>query len=81
MRLEGASISARDDKYRSTPHGWGARAGVLNMVELLRERGAVTHLPEFWTMLRTGMSALRHFSARPKPSFFHARPRVASNLA
>jgi len=42
----GASISARDDEYRSTPLGWAARTGVKNMVEFLLGRGAATNLPD-----------------------------------
>src|SRR5437870_3077312 len=42
----GASISARDDEYRSTPLGWAARNGVKNMVEFLLGRGAATNLPD-----------------------------------
>jgi ankyrin repeat protein len=42
----GASISARDDEYRSTPLGWAARNGVKNMVEFLLERGAATNHPD-----------------------------------
>jgi len=42
----GASISARDDEYRSTPLGWAARNGVKNMVEFLMGRGAATNLPD-----------------------------------
>ena len=39
----GASISARDEEYRSTPLGWAARNGVKDMVEFLLERGAATN--------------------------------------
>ena len=42
----GASISARDDEYRSTPLGWAARGGVRNMVEFLLDRGAGANLPD-----------------------------------
>jgi ankyrin repeat protein len=40
----GASISVRDDEYRSTALGWAARNGVKDMVEFLLERGAATNL-------------------------------------
>ena len=42
----GASISARDDEYRSTPLGWAARANLPAMVAFLLSRGAPTHLPD-----------------------------------
>ncbi len=36
----GADINAMDEEYRSTPLGWAARNGLVDMVELLLERGA-----------------------------------------
>jgi ankyrin repeat protein len=40
----GASISAREDEYCSTPLGWAARTNMPDMVELLLSRGAPTNL-------------------------------------
>ena len=47
----GATVSARDDDYRSTPLGWAARANSLTMVKFLLSRGAPANLPddEPWT--------------------------------
>ena len=42
----GATISARDDDYRSTPLAWAARNGLLDMVELLLARGAPVRLDD-----------------------------------
>ena len=42
----GASLSARDEDYRSTPLAWAARNDLPDMVELLRGRGATTQLPD-----------------------------------
>jgi ankyrin repeat protein len=42
----GATISARDDEYRSTPLAWAARADLSDMVELLLARGAPASLPD-----------------------------------
>jgi ankyrin repeat protein len=42
----GASLSAMDDAYRSTPLAWAARSGLADMVELLLARGAPTSLPD-----------------------------------
>ena len=42
----GADIGARDEEYRSTPLGWAARAGFLEMVKFLLSRGAQTNLPD-----------------------------------
>ena len=42
----GASISAREDEYCSTPLGWAARTNMPDMVELLLSRGAPTNLPD-----------------------------------
>lgn len=36
----GADFNALDEEYRSTPLGWAARNGLLDMVELLLARGA-----------------------------------------
>ena len=42
----GATISARDDDYRSTPLAWAARNDIPDMVEFLLARGAPTNLPD-----------------------------------
>jgi ankyrin repeat protein len=42
----GASISARDEEYRSTPLAWAARTNMRGMVEFLLARGAPTNLPD-----------------------------------
>ena len=42
----GASISARDEEYRSTPLAWAARTNLREMVEFLLARGAPTNLPD-----------------------------------
>lgn len=42
----GASISARDDEYRSTPLAWAARTNMPEMVEFLVARGAPINLPD-----------------------------------
>jgi ankyrin repeat protein len=42
----GASISAREDEYRSTPLAWAARTNIPDMVEFLLARGAPTNLPD-----------------------------------
>jgi ankyrin repeat protein len=42
----GATISARDDEYRSTPLGWAARTNALAVAEYLLTRGAPTSLPD-----------------------------------
>jgi ankyrin repeat protein len=42
----GATISAREDQYRSTPLGWAARTNALEMVKFLLARGAATNLPD-----------------------------------
>jgi ankyrin repeat protein len=42
----GATISARDDEYRSTPLAWAARNDLPDMVELLLARGAPANLPD-----------------------------------
>jgi hypothetical protein len=46
----GASISAREYEYCSTPLGWAARTNMPEMVEFLLARGALTNLPddELW---------------------------------
>jgi ankyrin repeat protein len=36
----GARLTARDEDYRSTPLAWAARYGLLDMVDLLLERGS-----------------------------------------
>lgn len=40
----GASISARDEEYRSTPLAWAARNDLPDMVAFLLDRGAPTNL-------------------------------------
>ena len=42
----GATISARDEDYRSTPLAWAARNDLPEMVELLLARGAPTNLTD-----------------------------------
>jgi ankyrin repeat protein len=42
----GATISAKDEEYRSTPLGWAARNNLPDMVELLLAHGAPTNLPD-----------------------------------
>ena len=42
----GATITARDDEYRSTPLAWAARANKPKMVEFLLSRGAPVNLPD-----------------------------------
>jgi ankyrin repeat protein len=42
----GATISARDEAYRSTPLAWAARNNLPDMVEFLLERGAPANLPD-----------------------------------
>ena len=42
----GATISAKDEEYRSTPLAWAARNDLSDMVELLLARGAPTNLPD-----------------------------------
>lgn len=41
----GATISARDEDYRSTPLAWAARHDLPDMVEMLLARGATPNLP------------------------------------
>ena len=45
MLRAGADINALEEAYRSTPLGWAARTGLLDMVELLLARGADKLLP------------------------------------
>jgi len=42
----GADINARDEQIRSTPLGWAAKYGRIEIVKLLLERGAKTNLPD-----------------------------------
>jgi ankyrin repeat protein len=42
----GATISAKDEDYRSTPLAWAARSDLPDMIELLLARGAPTSLPD-----------------------------------
>jgi ankyrin repeat protein len=42
----GASLSPREDEYRSTPLAWAARTNMPDMVEFLLARGAPTNLPD-----------------------------------
>ena len=42
----GASLTARDENYRSTPLAWAARSDLPDMVELLLTRGAQTVLAD-----------------------------------
>jgi len=51
IRLDAdATISARDDEYRSTPLAWAARNNLPDMVDFLIARGVPTSLPndELW---------------------------------
>jgi ankyrin repeat protein len=43
----GATITARDEEYCSTPLGWAARVNAPKMVELLLSRGAPVSLPDY----------------------------------
>jgi len=42
----GATITARDEEFRSTPLAWAARADKPKMVEFLLSRGAPANLPD-----------------------------------
>lgn len=42
----GATISAKDEEYRSTPLAWAARNNLPDMVEFLLARGAPANLPD-----------------------------------
>jgi ankyrin repeat protein len=42
----GATLSARDDEYRSTPLAWAARTNAVRMAEFLLSRGAPPNLPD-----------------------------------
>src|SRR5690349_7091795 len=42
----GATISVRDDEYKSTPLAWAARSNAVQMVEFLLARVAPTNLPD-----------------------------------
>jgi ankyrin repeat protein len=42
----GASISSKDEEYRSTPLAWAARNNLPDMVDLLLSRGAPANLPD-----------------------------------
>lgn len=42
----GASLSAREEEYCSTPLAWAARTNMPDMIELLLARGAPTNLPD-----------------------------------
>jgi len=42
----GATITARDEEYQSTPLGWAARTNSPLMVKFLLSRGAPTNLPD-----------------------------------
>jgi ankyrin repeat protein len=42
----GASITARDEEYRSTPLAWAARTNMVEMVEFLLGHGAPANLPD-----------------------------------
>jgi ankyrin repeat protein len=42
----GATITARDNEYKSTPLAWAARNNALDMAGFLLSRGAPTNLPD-----------------------------------
>ena len=42
----GATITARDNEYKSTPLAWAARNNALDMARFLLSRGAPTNLPD-----------------------------------
>jgi ankyrin repeat protein len=42
----GATLTVRDDDYRSTPLAWAARANKPQMVEFLLSRGAPVNVPD-----------------------------------
>jgi ankyrin repeat protein len=42
----GASITAREDQYRSTPLAWAARTNMPDMIQFLLTRGAPVNLPD-----------------------------------
>lgn len=42
----GASLTVRDEDYRSTPLAWAARTGLADMAELLLRRGSPTRLSD-----------------------------------
>jgi ankyrin repeat protein len=42
----GATISAKDVEYRSTPLAWAARNNLRDMVDFLLARGAPANLPD-----------------------------------
>jgi ankyrin repeat protein len=42
----GATMTARDEEYRSTPLGWAARTNSTVLIEFLLSRGAPTNLPD-----------------------------------
>jgi ankyrin repeat protein len=42
----GADIAARDEEYRSTPLGWAARSGAVEMVRFLLSRGVPATHPD-----------------------------------
>jgi len=42
----GATITARDGEYKSTPLAWAARNNALEMVQFLLSRDAPTNLPD-----------------------------------
>jgi len=42
----GATLTARDEEYLSTPLGWAARVNAPELVELLLSRGAPVNLPD-----------------------------------
>jgi ankyrin repeat protein len=42
----GASITAREDQYRSTPLAWAARTNMPAMIQFLLTRGALVNLPD-----------------------------------
>jgi len=77
----GASITARDEEYRSTPLAWAARNDLLDMVELLLSRGAPVSLdddpawatPLAWATRRGHLAIVDRLRASGQPSGRYGR--------
>jgi len=67
----GATITATDDEYRSTPLAWAARANKPEMVEFLLSRGAPVNLQddEPWA---TPLAWAERVATRRLPQFLRA---------